>query len=238
MKLLSINQLFIFLIVAMAASPAAAMMNPQLGRFMQRDPAGYVDGPNTYQCLKSQPLRYVDPSGLSTDCDQFVDSLVDIAQRKNSRWSGPDVIQRSRAGADIAGYTLPGNSGNEMIGKAAFGGFGGTSQGDLPSGHSGFREKLTQGRQNRGVYRHVGASAAASLQGADWISRTQDWLDKKQYATDPNKSLEEHEAELEGNKKGREAGEHIESFIDDEISAQELRDRLIDELCCPDRHKA
>ncbi len=33
------------------------------GRFLQRDPAGYVDGMNLYEAFKNNPLRWVDPFG-------------------------------------------------------------------------------------------------------------------------------------------------------------------------------
>lgn len=34
------------------------------GRFLQRDPAGYVDGMNLYEYVRSNPIRYRDPYGL------------------------------------------------------------------------------------------------------------------------------------------------------------------------------
>jgi len=41
----------------------ARTLNPRLGRFMQRDPLGYVDSMNLYAYLASNPLSSVDPSG-------------------------------------------------------------------------------------------------------------------------------------------------------------------------------
>lgn len=40
--------------------------SPTLGRFTQYDPAGYVDGMNLYEFLRSNPNAYVDPSGGSS----------------------------------------------------------------------------------------------------------------------------------------------------------------------------
>lgn len=41
------------------------MYAPQLGRFISRDPVGYVGGENLYQYVRSQPINYVDPFGLA-----------------------------------------------------------------------------------------------------------------------------------------------------------------------------
>ncbi|MBD3291888.1 MAG: hypothetical protein GF393_03125 [Armatimonadia bacterium] len=48
------------------ASDASAYHSPRHGRFWQRDLLGYVDGMDTYQYMRSNPRRYVDPSGLLT----------------------------------------------------------------------------------------------------------------------------------------------------------------------------
>lgn len=42
------------------------MYSPTLGRFLQRDPAGYVDGMNLYAYVQNNPLKYLDPMGLTT----------------------------------------------------------------------------------------------------------------------------------------------------------------------------
>jgi len=41
----------------------ARYYHPDLGRWAQRDPAGYVDSPNLYQYVLSNPLIGVDPTG-------------------------------------------------------------------------------------------------------------------------------------------------------------------------------
>lgn len=43
--------------------------NPLTGRWLQRDPAGFVDGPNLYQYVGGGPGRYIDPMGLAADDD-------------------------------------------------------------------------------------------------------------------------------------------------------------------------
>jgi len=40
-------------------------MDPLAGRFLQRDPAGWVDGMNMYAYVRNNPLRYTDPYGLT-----------------------------------------------------------------------------------------------------------------------------------------------------------------------------
>jgi len=41
------------------------MYSPILQRWLQRDPAGYVDGMNLYQYVRANPLTNTDPSGLA-----------------------------------------------------------------------------------------------------------------------------------------------------------------------------
>ncbi|MCF8069327.1 MAG: DUF6531 domain-containing protein [Desulfobacterales bacterium] len=45
------------------------MYSPMLGRFMQKDPAGYVDGLNLYAYVLNNPLMYTDPMGLMARYD-------------------------------------------------------------------------------------------------------------------------------------------------------------------------
>ena len=37
--------------------------DPSLGRYTQRDPLGFVDGPSVYGYARNSPYRYVDPDG-------------------------------------------------------------------------------------------------------------------------------------------------------------------------------
>lgn len=41
--------------------------DPLTGRWLERDPAGAVDGPNLYQHVRGQPTHLVDPMGLRAD---------------------------------------------------------------------------------------------------------------------------------------------------------------------------
>lgn len=42
-------------------------MSPSAGRFVSRDPMGYIDGPNSYGLFGSSVLRSLDPSGTRTE---------------------------------------------------------------------------------------------------------------------------------------------------------------------------
>jgi RHS repeat-associated protein len=51
-------------------------LSPVLGRWLQPDPLGYVDGSNAYLAHLSDPLRYVDPAGLKSWIDVAFDSIT------------------------------------------------------------------------------------------------------------------------------------------------------------------
>jgi len=52
-----------FAAIAMVAADAQAIYHPRMGRFMQRDPAGYRDGMNRFEYVRSNPLVLVDSYG-------------------------------------------------------------------------------------------------------------------------------------------------------------------------------
>ncbi len=57
---------------------------PALGRWIERDPAGYVDGRNLYESTKSSPVTLTDPFGLISDED--VEALRQEHRRLSMRW--------------------------------------------------------------------------------------------------------------------------------------------------------
>ncbi len=71
---------------------------PVLGRWMNRDPAGYVDGLNLYEYVQTDPLTGTDPFGLDSDDE----SLPAYRQRVKDR------IEQLRANG-LFGYVRPGD---------------------------------------------------------------------------------------------------------------------------------
>ena len=51
---------------------------PDLGRWLQRDPLGYVDGSNLYQYARSTPHGLTDPSGLNPGIDARVRGMQQL----------------------------------------------------------------------------------------------------------------------------------------------------------------
>jgi RHS repeat-associated protein len=53
---------------------------PRLGRFIQRDPAGFRDGMNLYEIAKGNPIIRTDPFGLGVGHHPFPESLAKVLQ--------------------------------------------------------------------------------------------------------------------------------------------------------------
>lgn len=56
----------VLLTLGVASSEASAMLNPTLGRFMQRDTLGYVDGMSLLENVRSNPVSRRDPHGTNS----------------------------------------------------------------------------------------------------------------------------------------------------------------------------
>jgi uncharacterized protein RhaS with RHS repeats len=55
-----------FAAIAILAGGAQATYHPTTGRFLERDPDGYVDGQNQYEYVRSNPETKTDPSGTQS----------------------------------------------------------------------------------------------------------------------------------------------------------------------------
>ncbi|MDP9173342.1 MAG: hypothetical protein M3O30_05695 [Planctomycetota bacterium] len=70
--------------------------DPSIGRWMEEDRAGYVDGPNMYQMEESNPVDSLDPTGLwdtvsfngvnATDQQRIRNALSSISDRLSVLW--------------------------------------------------------------------------------------------------------------------------------------------------------
>ena len=90
------------------------LYNATLGRFLQRDPKGYVDGMNLYEYVRSAPMQWNDPTGLKDsdpvtraieELKSFVESNRDIFAAAGKRTAERRVpldqaLRKAQANAD------------------------------------------------------------------------------------------------------------------------------------------
>lgn len=57
--------ILVSVLLGLLAAPAHAIYDPGTGRWLQRDPIGYVDGTSLYQYVKSRSIDLSDPMGLT-----------------------------------------------------------------------------------------------------------------------------------------------------------------------------
>lgn len=95
--------------------------DPALGRFLQRDPKGYVDGTNLYSYARNNPLAFRDPDGLESRPEQAINAgayavsalatPIDTAGKPltgtYNLWSGQGLAQAQAAPGWIMGQTPP-----------------------------------------------------------------------------------------------------------------------------------
>ena len=83
------------------------MYHPTLGRWLQRDPKGYVDGMSLYEYVSSRPITLTDPSGLGIPDDSLERTALDVAHA---------VAQFARDYGGIGGPPLPGTISTSEVG--------------------------------------------------------------------------------------------------------------------------
>ena len=84
----------------------ARAYDPTIGRFLQLDPAGFIDGPNRYQYAGGNPLVHTDPTGL------FVGKLWNKAKSIGKAVLDHPVTQV--VGATVSGFVTGGPAGAVM----------------------------------------------------------------------------------------------------------------------------
>jgi hypothetical protein len=99
------------------------MYSPTLGRWMQLDPAGFVDGANRYQAFDGRPTSAVDPVGLAPEAtnpttqpqgglpagagfEYWGINNPDVKNNPNYRgfWRDPEIGSNPRGSTDWADY--------------------------------------------------------------------------------------------------------------------------------------
>jgi hypothetical protein len=73
-------------------------MHPTLGRWLQRDPAGYVDGMNVYEYCRSRPADCLDPRGT----EGLVPTLKGLASDLVTKWAAEKAVEWAREKMDKA----------------------------------------------------------------------------------------------------------------------------------------
>ena len=60
------------------------VLSPRLGRFLQRDPVGYVDGMGLYEYLRGSPTCYSDPAGTMLTKEQWEEKKRDAGPKRST----------------------------------------------------------------------------------------------------------------------------------------------------------
>ncbi len=102
------------------------MYHASIGRFLQRDPAGYVDGVNLYAYVINSPLSFVDPSGtMLRGAANWIAGKAQSSMNWASRATSSSMNLASttvRSGTDWMADTLSGWGSNDSLFDSSFGG--------------------------------------------------------------------------------------------------------------------
>ena len=83
--------------------------NPSTGRYLTSDLIGLQGGLNTYIYVRNNPLRWIDPLGLT---EQDIQNMLDLAAMTQPDLDVPSTVSARDLGSDIygsptAGFTNP-----------------------------------------------------------------------------------------------------------------------------------
>ena len=161
------------------------------------------------------------------DCQRFVESLIDLARTHNHWTHGPDLHQCMRVGAVLADRYIPeGHPARKVLGALV----SKAEPLELP-GVTGFKAELIAGGQGQEAYRHIAGAAAAVLEGFSMLVGLQNSEDRRQLQeAQDDAGKAEHVAELADNEAGRQGGQTLKQFLNEQITEETLRRQLLDIL--------
>ena len=91
--------------------------DPEIGRYLTRDPAGYADGLNVYLYVHNNPINFIDPLGLGPWADmvgQWIDKGESFLQNHAQNDAQRALIALWGAEARVASTLL---TGGELVGE-------------------------------------------------------------------------------------------------------------------------
>jgi hypothetical protein len=155
-------------------------LHPRLGRWLERDRAGYVDGMNLYQYVMSNPAGLVDPTGLwglprwfvkmvSPESAEAVEQVERAAQVRAEDAAARAQSARAEGDTDLARRFDQLAAENNQMAATAFDIVGEHSLDGVVMGAGAGGELVTE-RYSFGLSRIAGLTDASQYAGEDWYA--------------------------------------------------------------------